>query len=171
MIDRTNCLPDSHKLACPQNCFGPVIHSLGLVQGVGYSEAGVAVLLDLSLLPHVAKHQHAPDHPALGVTDGGGGIIDPVLRAVSSDQDRVVRQPDNHALLERPQRRVFDRLAGSFVDDVKHIPQRAARGVLARPADQLLGNRIEKIDPALGVGADDCITDTCQRDEKGSRCS
>ena len=39
-----------------------------------------------------------------------------------------------------------------------------ARGLLGLPADELLGDRVEEVDPPLGVGADDGIADARQRD-------
>ena len=42
--------------------------------------------------------------------------------------------------------------------------RRPAGGFLGLPADELLGDRVEEVDPALGVGADDGIADARQRD-------
>ncbi len=110
------------------------------------------------------KTSTLPTTLAPGIPDRGGAVVNGALLAVPGDQDGVVRQPDDHALLQCPQRRVLDRLAGVLVDDAEHVLQGAARGFLGLPADKLLGDRVEEVDPALGVGADDGIADARQRD-------
>ena len=115
-------------------------------------------------LADVPEDQHAPDDVASGVPDRGGAVVNRALRAVLRDQDGVVRQPDDLAFLQRPQGRVLDRLAGVLVDDAEHVVQRAAGRFLGLPADKLLGDRVEEVHPALGVGADDGIADARQRD-------
>ena len=112
----------------------------------------------------VPKDQHAAEDVALLVPDRGGAVVNRALRPVLRDQDGVVRQPDDLAVPQRPQGRVLDRLAGVLVDDAEHVFQRSSGGFLRLPADQLLGDRVEEIDPALGVGADDGIADARQRD-------
>ena len=80
------------------------------------------------------KTSTLPTTLALLVPDRGGTVVDGPLGAVLGDQDGVVRQPDDRALLQRTQGRVLDRLAGVLVDDAEHFLERLALGVLVGPA-------------------------------------
>ena len=53
-------------------------------------------------LADVPEDQHAADDVALGVPDRGGAVVNRPLRPVLGDQDGVVRQPDDLAVLAAP---------------------------------------------------------------------
>jgi len=63
----------------------------------------------------------------------GGTVVDRPLRAVLRDEDRVVRQSDNHAFPQGRCRSVLDRLACLLVDDAEHGIERLPRRLVLRP--------------------------------------
>ena len=95
-----------------------------------------------------------------------GAAESSIGRSVPSFEIRTVwlASPTILPLPQRPQRRVLDRLAGVLVDDAEHVFERPTGSLARLPADQLLGDRVQEVDPALGVGADDGIADARQRD-------
>ena len=95
-----------------------------------------------------------------------GAALSSIGRSVPSFEIRTVwlASPTILPSSQRPQRRVLDRLAGVLVDDAEHVFERPPGRLARLPADQLLGDRIQEIDPPLGVGADDRIADARQRD-------
>ena len=59
--------------------------------------------------------------------------------------------------------RVVDRLARVLVDDAEDLVERAAGGVVARPAGEALGDGVQRHDPGGGVGHDHAVADRLQR--------
>ena len=77
-------------------------------------------------------------------------------RLVAAGHERAVAQ----AALEE----VLGLIARTLVDDLEHIVERLAVGLVSFPAGQLLGNRVQIVDAPGGVGRDDRIADRAQRD-------
>ena len=96
---------------------------------------------------------------ALLVPDRGRTVVDGPLGPVLGNQERVVRQPDDVALLRHTQGRVLDRLVGVLVDDAEHFLQRSAPGVGVGPPGQVLGDPVYERHPASRVGGDHGIPD------------
>ena len=87
--------------------------------------------------------------------------------AVPADQHREIRQADDPALAQGPRRGVLRRLAARLVDDAKHVLERLAYCVRARPAGERLGDRVHVRDVAGDVGGDGTgVADACERGPK-----
>ncbi len=54
---------------------------------------------------------------------------------------------------------IFNGLAGGFVDDVEDFLDRVPRGLGCGPPGKLLGDRVHRLDVALGVAGDDRVAD------------
>ena len=85
-----------------------------------------------------------------------------VARAVAGKEQRVVGQADDHPFPEGPAGGILGRMTGLFVDDVEHRAEGPPFRVFGLPAGQGGGDRVEKGDPAAGVGGDDGIADARQ---------
>ena len=86
-----------------------------------------------------------------------------MLRAVARDEQRVVGEPDDHAIPQRPGSRVLRRLPRALVDDPEHLLERRADGVAVRPAGELLGDPVDHRDAACGIRDDHAVADAGQR--------
>lgn len=115
-------------------------------------------------LGDVPEHEDGPDQRAAGVPDGGGAVVDGPLGPVPRDQERVVRQPDDHPLGQRPQRGVLDRPAGGFVHNAEHVGQGPPPCLGRRPPGQRLGHRVQERHPPGGVGGDHRVADAFEGD-------
>ena len=135
---------------------------LGPVDQPGHGVVGGAVAhfaREPSLLAHVVEHQHHAEHVAPLVANRRGGVFDPVFTAVACQQQGVVGQADDLALLQAACDRVGRGLAAGLVDDVKHLHQRPALGLVREPAGQSFGDRVQPGDAPAGVGRDDRVAD------------
>ena len=131
---------------------------------MGDGQPDVAVLFVPLPLADVPEYQHAADNVSIGVTNRSSAIIDGKPPAIPGDQDGMVGQSHDQAVPERPYGRVFDRLTCMFIDDAEHIRQPLTCGFLILPPNKRLGDGVEEIDSALGIGADHRIANACQRD-------
>ena len=129
--------------------------------GAGRCLGGVLRLFPLG---DVAEHQHGPDDLSPRAPDRGRGVVERAFGPVPGDEDGVVRQADDDALLQGPQGRVRHRLAGRLVDDAKDLFQRAAPGGVGVPTRQLFGDLIEERHPAFGVRRDHRVADAGEGD-------
>jgi len=100
---------------------------------------------------------------ALVITDGGATVGNGYLAAVSGNQQCMVGQADNNALAKYPVNRVFHRIPGFFIDDVKNIVQRMTAGFIIFPAGKLFSYGIHQFNLALHIRGDYCIPDALQR--------
>lgn len=116
------------------------------------------------LLGDVADHQHGPDDLSPRAPDGGRGVVERALGPTPGDEDGVVRQADDDALLQGTQGRVRHRLACRLVDDAKDLFQGAAPGGVEVPTHQLFRDLIEERHPASGVRRDHRVADAAQGD-------
>jgi hypothetical protein len=110
------------------------------------------------------EHHHRADHPALAVADGRGGLLDGHLVSGARHQHRMLRRGVAAALAEHAQQRIVDRLARDLIDQRQHLPDRLAARLIEPPRGQVLGRRIDVIDPPVRIGADHRIADRLQRD-------
>ena len=115
---------------------------------LGVSESIRQRVLLLPAFRDISEHQHHPGHFALRIADRSGTVVNRSFGAVLGDQQRMVRQSDDHPVPQGPNGRAFDRVAGVFIDDLENGFQRNAFGLLLRPAGQGLGHGIQKRDPA-----------------------
>src|SRR5687768_278345 len=92
----------------------------------------------------VAKYQNYAKQRPARVANGSGAIIDRSFDTVLSDQERVIRQPDNNAGAQHFVDRVLSFLAGFFIDDPKHGRKLHSNSFGARPACELLRLGIDK---------------------------
>ena len=166
-------LAEQVVLGAAQQCLGlpvdvgePPVPPHG-VEGIGDALQDRPGLLpgpsDLRLGPpplaDVPEDQDGPDDPPGRVPDRGGAVVDGPLGAVPGDQERVVGQADDHALPQRPEGGVLDLPAGLLVDDAEDRGEGLARRLGGGPARERLGDRVQRRDPALGVGDEDGIAD------------
>ncbi len=96
----------------------------------------------------------------IGAALSSMGSIGAVLR----DEQRVVRQPDHHAIPQGSDGRVLHREPRLLIDDLEDRLHRLPGRLRLRPPGQGLGHRIQERDAAPGVGRDDRIADARQRD-------
>ena len=139
---------------------------LGAVDQAGHRVVGGAVAHFAGqppLLAHVVEHQHRAEHVAALVSNRRGRVFDAVFAAVARDQQGLVRQAHHLAALQAAGDGVGRRLARGFVDDVKHLHQRAPFGLGHQPAGEPFCHRVEPGDVAARIGGDDGVADRCQR--------
>ena len=105
------------------------------------------------------EDQHDPHQFLLGIADGGGAVVNGVLRAVARNQYRVVRQTDHLPLAQHFSDRVVYRLPGLFVDDVEHLNEGTLLRLLQRPSGQAFRHRVHEGHASLRVGGDHGVAD------------
>jgi hypothetical protein len=120
--------------------------------------------LQAPLLAHVVEHHDHADQAAAAVADRRGRVLHRDFLAAPVDQQRRLGHLDQAAFAQAARDRAVDRLARGFRDHLEHFRDRPP-GRLARiPARELLGDRVEVLDPAVGVRRDDRVADRLQRD-------
>ena len=115
-------------------------------------------------LGDVLEHEDAAGGPPLAVLDGGDGVADGELPAVAPHQHGVAGVLDDPPLGEAALDGVGQRLARRLVDDAEDPRHRLAAGLGDAPAGEPLGHRVEVVDDAGGVGADDAVADRGEGD-------
>ena len=120
--------------------------------------------LDVPQRGHVPEDEDASRDGAGRIPDRRGAVVDRARPAVFSDQQRVVREPDDHSLAQRLGGGALDRAAGLLVDDAKYRVERTSQRFAVRPAGHRFRHGIQVGDAALHVGGDDRVTDAVQRD-------
>ena len=98
------------------------------------------------------------------IADRRGGILDRDFLTAAIDQHRLVGDRDDAPFAQRARHGIFERLARRFVEDVEDFAQRLAARLARLPAGQILGDRIQVLDAAFGVGRDHGVADRLQRD-------
>ena len=153
---------DGHVAALP-------VHEIDVVHRGGEDarqELGLSPDFRLGPLPlaDISEDQDGPDDPPGRVPDRGRTVVDGPLGAVPGDQDGVVGQADDGPLPQRPEGGVLDLQAGPLVDDTEDRGEGLARRLGRGPARERLGDRVQRRDPALGVGDEDGIADAGEGD-------
>ena len=113
------------------------------------------------LVADVVEDQDDALDAAVVVLDGCGTVVDGACRAVPGGEDGVVGEADDDAVAEHLGDGVLGRLAGVLIGDAEDLRQGLARRLVARPAGERLGDRVEEGDAALGVGGDDARRRCC----------
>ncbi len=113
---------------------------------------------------HVVEDEHAAGDVAFAVADRRCRALDIELVAVAADQQGRAYRLDRAVAAHRDRQRVLERLAGLLVKAAEDLVDRPAAGVVDLPAGEFLGDRVDVLDIALGVGRDDAVTDRVQRD-------
>src|SRR6185437_4809374 len=111
----------------------------------------------------IVKDDDRADHASLAVADRCRRLLDRDLLAGSGDEHRMIRSHARLAAAERAHQRILDRLARDLVDEIQHIAQGAAARLIQAPSREALGDGIDVLDAALGVGADHRIADRLER--------
>ena len=115
-------------------------------------------------LAHVVEDEHAAGDRSAAVADGRGGALDVDLIAVAADEQHRADRFDRPRAADGHRERILERLAGFLVESAEDLLDGASLAVLEPPAGEGLGNRIDVVDHALGVGGDDPVADALQRD-------
>ena len=105
----------------------------------GGQQLARAFTLDTTLRGDIPERQHTSGHDAVLVADRRGAVVNRALAAVLADEQRVVRQADDHSFTQRLRRGAFDRAARALADDaedgIERLPDRIGRP----PAGQRFG--------------------------------
>src|SRR5688572_14178304 len=120
-------------------------------------------------LGDVAEYEYSTGNLALVTTNGSCAVVDGALGSIFGDEQRVVGQPDNQPLFERPQGGVHDSGSRLLVDDLEDNLEVMAHRLLLRPPREVLGHGIHEGDLAVGIGRDDSVPDTGQGDAQQLR--
>ena len=120
--------------------------------------------VELARFADVMEYQHAARDRAAAVADRRGGALDIDFIAVATDQEHRPHRLDRARAADRHRQRIFQRLAGFFVERAEDLLDGAPLAVLQAPAGERLGHRIQIVDHALGIGRDHAVADTLQRD-------
>ena len=120
--------------------------------------------VQLARLADVVEDEHAAGYGAAAVTDRGGCAVYVEFVAVAADQQHRSDRLDRAGAADRHRQRVLERLAGFLMEAAEHLLDRAPLAVLEPPAGQRLGDRVDVVDDAAGIGRDDAVADALQRD-------
>ena len=120
--------------------------------------------LALPTFGDIAKDEDDAHDLASVIVDGGGTVVDGSLAAIPGDEEGMVAESDGKPSLDDDPDRLFDRLSGRLVDDVKDLLDLLSGRLGERPAGERLGDGIEVVDAAVGVGGDDAIADGSEGD-------
>ena len=115
-----------------------------------------------SPLGDVTEHEHCANRGPSLVSNRRSAVVDGMLFSGSSDEHRMVGQPDRRAALQSTHGRVVHRLSRSFVDDLEDVWQQVAERVRLRPAGQRFCDRVHECHAAVGIGRDDGVADARQ---------
>ena len=123
-----------------------------------------ADLIELAaLLGDVPEDQHCPQHPALGISNGGNRVIHGAGLAVSAQQHGAGRQPGGAARAEAELHGIFERLPVFLSLRHEDTAGRLALGLGRRPPGEPLGHGVEPGDAAQGVGREYGVCNGLQR--------
>ena len=112
----------------------------------------------------IPEYQHHARDAAIGGRDGRAGIGDLTLAAVLGDEQGMICQPDDHALLQDLLYRILHRLPRVDVHDAEDFSDRPATGLRGLPTRETLGHGIHFRDISPGGVADDhTVADRVQR--------
>src|SRR5262249_21568566 len=115
-----------------------------------------------TLGPVTEDQDHADDLATL-VEDRGGAVVDGPLVTITSQQYRVVRQPDGHTVSKDAGDGVFGWASRLLMEDRNPRRRRPRGGVGATPAGRGLGCGVHKRDPPLGIGGNARVPDAGER--------
>src|SRR5210317_680412 len=115
--------------------------------------------IEFARLADIVKYQHPAGHLATTVTNRRRGILDVQLVSIAADQKSRSNRLDRARTTNRHRHRVVERLTGLFMKTTKYFVDVAAGGVVEAPPGQLLGNRIDILHVALGIGGYHAVAD------------
>ena len=124
-----------------------------------YSLADVDEPLALPPFGDVAEDEDDADDVAPVILDGRRTVVDGPLAAVPGDEEGMVPEPDGQPPLDDLPDRLLDGLPRRLVDDAKDLLDLHPGRVGERPAGERLGDGIEVVHAAVGVGGDDAVAD------------
>ncbi len=110
----------------------------------------------------VVEDQHAAGDIAFAIANRRGGAFDIQLVAVAADEQCRAHGLDRAAATYRYGQGVLEGFAGLFVETAEYFIDGTAARIVDLPAGQLLGDRIDVFDVALGIGRDDAVADRAQ---------
>ena len=117
-----------------------------------------------TLLGHIVKNQHHTQQRILLVANGRCRILNPKLVPRARNQQGVVSEADDLALLQTNADGAFFDSACLLMNDMKHLADRVPLRLSVEPASHAFGHGVEPSDPASVVGGDDGIADGLQGD-------
>mmetsp|Transcript_59389 Transcript_59389/g.140279 ORF Transcript_59389/g.140279 Transcript_59389/m.140279 type:complete len:1259 (-) Transcript_59389:615-4391(-) len=116
------------------------------------------------LLGHIVEDQHRAEQFTGLVDDGGRAVLDAELLALARQQQGAACQTHDLAPPQALVDRAVDRLARVLMDDHEHLAHGQAAGLVAEPAGQAFGGRVQPHHAGRCIGSDDGIADGAQRD-------
>ena len=123
-------------------------------------------LLVLLVFGEIAEDEHDAADLTAGIANRRAAVVDRQLRAIFSNEKRVIGETNDntgaHDLLDR----VLDRRAREFVDDLEDVGDWTERRIVETPAGQFFRDGVHESNAAERVGDDDAIADTRERDGK-----
>src|SRR4051812_31166836 len=84
------------------------------------------IALGLPVFGEIPEDQDNAAHPAIGVANGCTAVVNRDFASVTADEQSVVSQSDDNALLHHFLDRIFGRLSSLLAQDAKNLPGRAS---------------------------------------------
>ena len=94
------------------------------------------------------------------------GVGDRALGAVSRNESRMIRQPDDDALLQHACHGVLDERSRVLVDDVEHVLDGSVPSLFLLPSSEAFRDGIEPRHPRTLVRRDDTVADAVESRRK-----
>ena len=88
------------------------------------SRASFQLLLVLLVFGKIAEYEHDAADLTAGIANRRAAVVDRQLRAISSNQKRVIGETNDNTGAHDLVDRVLDRRAGEFVDDLEDVGDR-----------------------------------------------
>ena len=120
--------------------------------------------VQLARFAHIMEHQHAARHRAAAVANGRCRAFDIDFVAVAANQQHRPHRLDGARAADGDRQRIFQRFARFLVECAEDLLDRPALAILETPSGERLGDRVQIVDHALGVGGDDAVADALQSD-------
>ena len=121
----------------------------------------------LAFAAHIMKYQHHTGNITAAIAaarpNWRTGEHDRNLGAVVADQQHGRGRANRTLLAQYHLDGIRRKLPAAFVYHAQHVAHRQAPRLRCRPPGELLGNRVQIFDPAVGVSGNDAIGDGCQR--------
>ena len=113
-------------------------------------------------LADVMKYHDRADDVADAVANRCRRVLDSDLVAIAGDQDGIILERNHTAFLQAAHDGVLDSRPRMLIDDRHDVAGRFTARAAHVPTREVLGDRVDVVDPAIGVGRDDAITDGLQ---------
>jgi len=145
----------------------PFALGLGLAEGIELAgeELGVLVLLAVAG-GDIAEDDDGAEGVALGVGDGGEGVLDGELGAALGEEEGLAAELDGPGLVGDEAGGV-EGLAGGGIDETQDAWEGLADGLGLTPAGEVGGDGVDEADEAVGAGGEDGVADAAQGDGEG----